>query len=377
MKHFPLLIQMNINIDLSGYLYSQLNQNGIPVDQFMADVIAAVLVFVITLIIGWTVYYIFERIFMKWAKKTKTTLDDEILKNIKKPVFFFLLLIGFYIGVKQFSVLQAFSAELTIIFAIAEIFLIAFIITRVFNVLVAWVAERNTRKYGAEANNQLLFVLKKVINVFVYIFAFLFILYTNHIDLSGAVVGLGVTGIAIAFALQNILSDAFSAFSIYFDRPFEIGDFIVVGDYAGTVTKISMKSTRIQLLQGEELVYSNKELTSSSIRNFKKLEKRRIEFKIGVTYNTPVEKLKKIPVLVKKIINEQKDVQFDRTHFYEFGNFSLQFIIVYYIETSDYLKYMDTRQAINLDIKEAFEKEGIEMAFPTQTILMNQIKQQT
>jgi len=362
---------MNMNIDLSGYLYSLLNQNGIAIDQFTADAIAAVIVFALTLIVGWVFFYIFERVFMRLAKKTKTTLDDEILKNIKKPVFFILLLLGFYIGIKQFTVLQAFSTEIAIIFTIAEILLIAFIITRVFNVLVAWIADRNTKKYGKDANNHVIFVFKKIINLFVYIFAFLFILYSNHIDLSGAVVGLGVTGIAIAFALQNILSDAFSAFSIYFDRPFEIGDFIMVGDYAGTVTKISMKSTRIQLLQGEELIFSNKELMSTSIRNFKKMEKRRIEFKIGVTYGTPVEKLKKIPAIVKKVIDEQKDIQFDRTHFYQFGEFSLQFIIVYYIKSGDYLDYMNAQQAINLNIKEAFEKEGIEMAFPTQTIFLN------
>jgi len=365
---------MNINIDLSGYLYSQLNQNGIRIDQFAADAIAAVIVFAIALIIGWLAYYIFERVFINYAKKTKTKLDDEILKNIKKPVLFFLLLVGFYVGIKQFSVLQTFSTEFTIIFTIAEIFLIAFIITRVFNVFVAWIAERNTRKYGKEANNNIIFVFKKIINLFVYIFAFLFILYTNKIDLSGAVVGLGVTGIAIAFALQNILSDAFSAFSIYFDRPFEIGDFIMVGGYAGTVTKISMKSTRIQLLQGEELVFSNKELTSTSIRNFKKMEKRRIEFKIGVTYGTSLEKLKKIPKIIQEIVNSKQIAhveKLDRAHFKTFGDFSLIFEVVYYIKSGDYNQYMDTQQEINYKIKEAFEKEGIEMAFPTQTIFLN------
>ena len=187
----------------------------------------------------------------------------------------------------------------------------------------------------------------------------------------GVAVGMGVAGIAIAFALQNVLSDVFSAFSIYFDRPFEIGDFIIVGEYAGIVTKIGMKSTRVKLLQGEELVLSNRELTSASVRNFKKMKKRRIMFHFGVTYDIPLKKLKKIPEMVKKIIDGVELADADRVHFREYGDFSLNFEVVYYMKIGDYVRYMDTQQEINFAIKEAFEKEGIEMAFPTQTIFLN------
>jgi small-conductance mechanosensitive channel len=191
-----------------------------------------------------------------------------------------------------------------------------------------------------------------------------------NVDLSGIVVGLGVGGIAIALALQNILGDAFSAFLIYFDKPFEIGDFIVVGEYSGTVKKIGIRSTRVQLLQGEELVISNKELTTSSIRNFKKLKKRRVVFKFGVAPNTPVEKLRKIPQIVKEIVNGVKLAEFDRAHFSEFGDFTLNFEVVYYIKTPDYAKYMDVKQGINFGLIEAFGKENIVMPYPTQTILL-------
>ena len=184
---------------------------------------------------------------------------------------------------------------------------------------------------------------------------------------------MGIGGIAIAFALQNILADAFSALSIYFDKPFEIGDFVVVGEFSGTVKKIGIKSTRIQLLQGEELVMSNAILTSSSVRNFKKMRKRRIVFGFGVTYDTPSKKLKKIPDIIRDIIDPEK-LQYldklDRVHFSEFGDFSLIFDVVFYMKTQDYMKYKDTQQAINYAIRDAFEKEGIEMAFPTQTIYL-------
>ena len=180
--------------------------------------------------------------------------------------------------------------------------------------------------------------------------------------------GFGVGGIAIALALQNILSDALSAFSLYFDRPFEIGDFVVVGDYAGTVTKIGIISTRIQLLQGEELVISNKNLISTSVRNFKKLRRRRIVFTIKVTSEISVKTLKKIPLIIAKILKKTDMAELDRVHFKQFGDFSLDFEVVYYIKTGDYTKYMDIQQQINFGILEEFEKEKIEMAYPTQKI---------
>ena len=173
---------------------------------------------------------------------------------------------------------------------------------------------------------------------------------------------------AIALAVQNILGDMFSSFSIYFDRPFEVGDFIIVGDHMGVVKKIGLKTTRIQALQGEEIVISNAELTSTRIRNFKKMQKRRIVFTVGVTYDTPKEKLEKIPSIVATIMAKVENADLDRVHFKEFADSSLNYEIVFYALTGDFGKYMDSRQAINLGLIEAFGKEGIEFAFPTQTV---------
>ena len=338
---------------------------------YVGEIIVSAFIFAIFIIVGWIVYHIFERYFSRWAEKTKTKLDDEILKNIKKPIYFFVILIGAYYALNSFTVLNQYSTELAFVFTLAEILLITFIITRVVNVLFTWYAEKRAKQKMSE---HILFVLRKIINALIFIFAFLFILDASGYDITGLAVGLGVGGIAIAFALQNVLSDVFSAFSIYFDKPFEVGDFIIVGEHAGIVKKIGMKSTRIQLLQGEELVLSNGELTSASIRNFKKMKKRRIVFTFGVTYNTPLKKLEKIPDIIKNIINSEKlsDVdKLDRVHFKEYGDFSLNFEVVHYMKTRDYTRYLDMQQAINFAIKEAFEKEGIEMAFPTQTIFLN------
>ncbi len=341
---------------------------GIDITPLFEEIIVSVLIVALSIITGWVIYRIFEHYFIKWAEKTKTKLDDEILKNIKKPIYFFVILIGTYYGLEFLTILNPYSPELTLIFTLAEILLVTFVITRIINVVIAWYAERGARQKMSE---HILFVMKKIINVVIFILAFLVILDVVGIDITGIAVGLGVGGIAIAFALQNVLSDVFSAFSIYFDKPFEIGDFIIVGNYAGTVKKIGMKSTRVQLLQGEELVLSNRELTSTSVRNFKKMKKRRISFHFGVTYSTPSKKLEKIPDMVKKIVNSQELAEADRVHFTEFGDFSLNFEVVFYMKKGDYVLYRDTQQQINFAIKSAFEKEGIEMAFPTQTIYLN------
>jgi small-conductance mechanosensitive channel len=367
---------MNILLNLGDFINQLFRDYSIGVDALVGESIAAVIIFLGSLLIGWIVYHIFEHYFSKWAKKTKTTLDDEIIKNTKRPIYFFVIIVGFYYAFEQLSILIPHQYTIRQIFLVAEVFLVAYIITRIINVLLSWYAERIVKTGKKAVSSNILIVFKKLLHVFVYIFAFLYLLYISKIDLSGAVVGLGVTGIAIAFALQNILGDAFSAFSIYFDRPFEIGDYVIVGNYEGTVTKISMKSTRLKLLQGEELVISNKEITNGILRNFKKMENRRVIFSIGVNYNTALKQLKKIPALLKKIIETCDDVEFERIHFKEYGTFSLNFEVVYLIKNPNFVKYLDTQQTINFAIKEVFEKEKIELAFPTQTIFLNQANKQ-
>jgi len=338
--------------------------------QLASEISVSVIVFALAIVVGWLVYFVFKRYLTRWAEETETKLDDAILRNIKAPILLFAVLVGAYYGLNFLTFLKPYSELLTAIFTIAEILIVTLVIIRVTNVLVSWYAEKSAER-GEEMSGHILFVLKKLIQVVVYIFAFLAILVAFEIDLSGVVVGLGVGGIAIALALQNVLGDVFSAFSIYFDRPFEVGDFIVVGDYMGTVKKIGIKSTRLQLLQGEELVMSNRELTTAKVRNFRKLKKRRIVFTVSVSCDTPLKKLKKIPDMIRKIIEKMDLVKFERVHFTEFGDFSLNFLVVYYMDTDDYGKYMDTQQEINFAIMEAFEKEGIEMPFPTQTIFLN------
>jgi small-conductance mechanosensitive channel len=362
---------MNFTVNPAEIIKDQLRQLGINTSTLTGEIIAATIIFLLSFFIGWIVYYIFEHFFTKWAKKTKTTLDDEIIKNIKKPIYFIVILLGLYFGLEQLSILEPFKIEVALIFTISQILLVLFIITRVINVLVSWYAEKSKKLRKKAIDNRILNIFKKFLYAIVYLIGFLFILNAFQIDLSGIVIGLGVGGIAIAFALQNVLSDVFSAFTIYFDKPFEIGDFIVFGDQSGTVTKIGMKSTRLQLLQGEEMVVSNREITSTSVRNYRKMTRRRVEFIIRIAPNVPIDKLKNIPKVIEKAIHKCESAQFDMVHFREIGSFSFNFEVVYYINTGDYLKFLETHEKVNFALKEAFDIEGIDIAFQIQKSLPN------
>ncbi|MBS3811525.1 MAG: mechanosensitive ion channel family protein, partial [Halanaerobiales bacterium] len=201
-----------------------------------------------------------------------------------------------------------------------------------------------------------------------WLIAILFILDNLNIEIRGLITGLGIGGIAIAFAAQTILADIFSYFTIFLDRPFDIGDFIIIGDYKGVVEHIGIKTTRVRSLSGEQLVFSNNDLTNSRINNYKRMKTRRINFDFGVVYDTPLEKLKKIPQIVEEIITKIEKTDFDRAHFASYGEYSLIYQVVYYVNDSDYKVYMDLQEVINLKLKERFLSEGIEFAYPTHSL---------
>jgi small-conductance mechanosensitive channel len=213
-------------------------------------------------------------------------------------------------------------------------------------------------------------VLVIIIKGIVWIIILLTVLANLGVEITALVAGIGIGGIAIALALQAILGDLFASFSIYFDKPFEEGDFIIIGSDMGTVKEIGIKTTRIQTLQGQELVISNSEMTRSRINNYKKMKKRRVVFEFGVTYNTPNSRLKKINDIVDKIIKKIKIAEIDRVNFKNFGDSSLVYEAVYYLDTSDYNEYMNVQEKINLELKKEFEKAGIEFAFPTRTVYL-------
>ena len=339
---------------------------------YFGNTVLIIITAVVIFIIGIVVINIFRKIVLsrlkKWAEKTKTTIDDFLIKGIEKAVIPLLYYGAFYLAARTLVLPSKAEALLNTI----SVILITFLALRVLTSFISYSLGVYVRKKGAgEAREKELKGITTILTLVVWALGLVFLLDNLGFKVASVIAGLGVGGIAIALAAQAVLGDLFAYFVIFFDRPFEIGDFIIVGDKLGAVEYIGLKTTRLRSLGGEQLVFSNKDLTDSRIHNYKRMERRRIIFRIGVTYQTKAEQLKEIPPLVKKIIEEQKNTTFDRGHFAKYGDFSLNFEFVYYVLSPDYNKYMDTQQAINLKIFEEFEKQGIEFAYPTQTLFLN------
>jgi len=336
---------------------------------FWGNSILNYLIFVSIFFTGFLVVKIIEHVILrrlkKWAEKTATTFDDfiiEIIKKIAVPLAYFGI---FYLGMNVLA-LNPLLGKIINIVATSILTLAA---VRFGIALISYGFEIYlSKKEKSESLKRSIDGILVVIKVLIWGLAIVFFLDNLGFKISAVIAGLGIGGVAVALAAQAVLGDVFSYFSILFDRPFEIGDFIITGDHLGTVEHIGIKTTRIRSLSGEQLIFSNTDLTNSRVRNYKRMDQRRVLFKLGVTYQTTSEKAKAIPRIIKDIINNVKDTVFDRAHFFSYGDFALIFEIVYYVKGSDYNKYMDVQQEINFAIKEKFEKDGIEFAYPTQTL---------
>jgi len=313
---------------------------------------------------------IFQKIVLarlrKLSKRTKTQIDDLIVSAVQslRPPFY--LVLALWLSLRSLSL--GFVLE-----SIVDAFLVMVVVYQVVVSLYIPLDYISHRRFQDPTRRQAFDLIAKIAKGVLWAFAVLLVLSNLGFDITSLVAGLGIGGIAIALALQNILSDLFSSFAIYFDKPFEVGDFIVVGDAMGVVKRIGVKTTRITSLQGEEVVLSNKELTTSRIQNFKKMKERRVVFRFGVEYSTSQDQLSRIPSIVKKVVEDISGTHFDRTHFFSFGASSLDFEVVYYVESDDYNTYMDTLQAVHLGIKGELEKEGVAFAFPSRTVYLQKI----
>jgi small-conductance mechanosensitive channel len=190
------------------------------------------------------------------------------------------------------------------------------------------------------------------------------------VNITAFVASLGVGGIAVALAVQNILGDLFASLSIAIDKPFEVGDFVVVNNVAGTIELVGLKSTRIRSLGGEQIVMSNTDLLKQTISNYKRLQERRIVYTFGITYDATAEQAQEVPRIVKKVVESSARLRFDRAHLLSFGESSLDYEVVFFVLDPDYNLYMDERQALNFQLMREFAAIGVQFAFPTRTVYL-------
>jgi len=302
------------------------------------------------------------------AERTGTRWDDHLVRTVSSTRLLFWVVVGGWVGA-NFLVLQE-SAERWV--------RIVFIITLLVQAglwagaLIGSALEEYQRRKRQESPEDVttLGLLGLAGRVAVWSVVVLLILDNLGVDITALVAGLGIGGVAVALAVQNILGDLLASLSIVLDKPFVVGDFLAVGDMLGSVEHIGLKTTRLRSLSGEQLIFSNTDLLGSRVRNFGRMYERRVVFTLGVTYQTPRDKLKLVPQIIREAIEAREHTRFDRSHFSRYGDFSLNFESVYYVLSRDYNQYMDIQQAIYLAIHERFEAEGIEFAYPTQTLFI-------
>ena len=304
----------------------------------------------------------------KLAARTQTQWDDVVVMALGKTKALFLMILTISAGS---SLLELPSRVRS---AIEGISILALVIQGgiwVSAAFTAWLSaytrkEMETDRRAATTLSALGFVVKLVLWSVIVLVA----LDNVGVDISTLVAGLGIGGVAVALATQNVLGDLFASLSILLDKPFVLGDFIIVDQHLGSVEKIGLKTTRIRSLWGEQVIFSNNDLLKSRLRNFGRMLERRVVFGVGVTYQTPRAKLARIPGILREAVEAQKQVRFDRSHLKEYGDFSIKFEVVFYVLAPEYNLYMDIQQAVYLRIHEVFEQEGIEFAYPTQTLYL-------
>lgn len=327
------------------------------------------------IIIAFAAIRIGRIIFLKklkaWASKTSNSLDDFFVVLAERTIFPLLYIGAVYVGVSYLILSTKANKALHItVLLISTFFVIRAVTSALHYFINRAISEKD--KDGEKKKQARGIII--IINIFIWILGIIFLINNLGYDITSVIAGLGIGGIAIALAAQTILGDLFNYFVIFFDKPFETGDFIIVDDKMGVVEYIGVKSTRLRTLSGEQLICSNTNLTNARIHNYKRMEKRRVVFSVKVVYDTDTNKIESIPGTIRHIIASQEHTQFDRAHFSGFGDFSLNFEIVYYILSADYNLYMEIQQNIYLTLLTTFRNEGIEFAYPTQTLLFNSEK---
>lgn len=335
-------------------------------DNTLSTWLIALLVAVVTAVVLRILKALGGRHIARLAARTETTWDDALVELLRHTKWLFLLIVALFAG----SLLLALPVRVRgIANAVAAVALIVQAGIWLNAVILFWLEGYRQRKLKEDpASVTTMSAVSFVGRLVLWLVILLLVLDNLGVNVTALVAGLGVGGIAVALAVQNILGDLFASLSIILDKPFTVGDFLIIDDCMGSVEHIGLKTTRIRSLSGEQLVLSNADLLGSRIRNYGRMFERRVVFNLGVTYQTPREKLIKIPTIIREAVEAQASTRFDRSHFKEYGDFSLNFETVYYVLVPDYNTYMDIQQAINLRTHERFEEEAIEFAYPTQTL---------
>lgn len=295
--------------------------------------------------------------------------QEVVLQLLQRTTVLFIMVATIYAGAQALDLPPEIATALTRVFVVVVFVQVGLWLDRIVVLIAEWrlVPAEPESSTVRNAVSLIYFVGR----VAVWSIVVLLMFDNLGVDITALVAGLGIGGIAVALAAQNILGDLFASLAIVLDKPFEVGDFIIVGDKLGTVERIGIKTTRIRSLTGEQLICANADLLGSRIHNYKRMEERRIVFNIGVTYETPAAKVRLLPDVLREVVEAQDQVRFDRAHFKSFGDFALIFEVVYWVLNADYNVYMNTQQAINLEVFRRLQELDVDFAYPTSTVYIH------
>jgi small-conductance mechanosensitive channel len=308
------------------------------------------------------------RVMRRMSTRTVTSTDDAVVAALGATRQWLILPVSLYVGALLLDLpvqVAHFLHGLAILSTFCQVALWAAA------VLAYYLERARSRAVQADVSATTgLAALAFISRVGIWSLAALLALTNLGVDVTAFVAGLGVGGIAVALAVQNILGDLFASLSIVLDKPFMVGDFIVIDDYMGTVEQVGLKTTRIRSLSGEQLIFSNGDLLKARMRNYKRMRERRVSLNFGVLYQTSPKHLSAIPEIGRRIIESTPGTRFDRAHLMRFGESSLDFEVVYWVLDPDYNRHMDIQQTILLELIRIFAAAGIEFAYPTRTVVL-------
>lgn len=303
------------------------------------------------------------------TKRTRTKADDYAIEALERIPTTFFIFLAIYLGLLTVQLPENLKKASDIFIIIVFTYYLARFLQKIINYSTARIIQAR-KEAGLAHEASVVRLASMFVKATIWAVAALFILSNFNVNITSILAGLGIGGVAFALIIQNIVGDLFSSLSIYIDKPFQVGDFIEVGEDSGEVQKIGIRSTRILTLEGDELTISNKELTDIRIRNWERLQRRRHTFHLQFSYQNNPQVLRHVPDLLKKIINSYKLAEFSRAHLEEFGDYSLKYEVVYYVNSHKFMDFIETKQKINLKILEALARERIELAYPTQDIYL-------
>lgn len=303
------------------------------------------------------------------ASRTTTQMDDVVVHALEATNQWLLLVAAILIGISVAELGPRWSARIGQLWFIAVALQLGLWITGAIKV---GVRNYELRHHGG-ASQQLSAsgtLLTWFLRTVLWAVILLAVLSNVGVNITAFIASLGVGGIAVALAVQNILGDLFASLSIVVDKPFEVGDVIGTNAGTGTVEYVGLKTTRIRALSGEQIVVSNADLLKQPLKNFRRMHERRIVFNFGLSYATTPEQAEAIPGIVRAQVEQEPALRFDRAHFQKFGESSLDYEVVYVVREPDYNLYMDAQQRINLGLMREFAARGVEFAFPTRTVVL-------